>query len=416
MYPDFRAVPLGGLGIMTGMKSILEVIRLVHMADLHLGSPFSSFPEQAERLREESFDAFLSVIEHCEKEKVHLLAIAGDLFDLPEAPPALAGRVAAALGALTATRVFISPGNHDPAGLLSPYRTAVWPSHVKIFTGAPEAVRIPELGVCVHGAGFESAISTLPLFDPGLTLHGSEDGDFHVMVLHGDLLESTAASLYNPILKGWLAHAGLGYAALGHRHAAALEQLSGGVLAYSGCLAGRGFDEIGPKGALAVTLRRPPLPSRSTQPQVTVSDLRPPRPACMFLQIEADVSAYETADACADCVKKAMMEAGGGDWNRHLYRIALTGEREEGMPVPIDRIRMRLASEAFYIKVEDRTRLRENLDELAGQHSLRGAFVRVMRGRIAAVQGNEPAVRQLEAALRIGLLATRGEVASSAVD
>lgn len=416
MYPDFRAVPFCSLGIMTDMKNIPEVIRLVHMADLHLGSAFSSFPEQAECLRDESFNAFLSIVEHCEKEHVHLLLIAGDLFDLPEAPPGLASRVAIALGSLTATRVFISAGNHDPAGLLSPYRTLAWPSHVKIFAGAPESVQIPELGICVHGAGFESAISTEPLFDPDFTSQELEDGNIHILVLHGDLLESAVPSLYNPIQKGWLTRAGFGFAAFGHRHEAVWENLPGGAFAYCGCLTGRGFDELGPKGALDVTLGRRHSPVRTSVPLVSVSCLQTAPPARMFLELAVDVSTCETADGCADRVKKAMMESGGGEWPRNLYRIALIGEREEEMPVPLDRIRMRLDPVVFYIRIEDRTRIRENLDELARQHSLRGAFVRIMRTKIAAAQGDEAVVRQLETALRTGLQAARGEVSSSAVD
>ena len=401
---------------MTGMKNIPEAIRIVHMADLHLGSPFSSFPEQAERLRKESFDAFLSVVAHCENEQVHLLLIAGDLFDRPEAPPALAGRVSAALGSLTATRVFITSGNHDPAGLLSPYRTMAWPDHVKIFTGAPESIHLPELGVCVHGAGFDAAIAAAPLFDPDFTLQGLEDGNFHVLVLHGELLDSASTSLYNPIQKGWLARAGFDYAALGHRHAAAWENLPGGAFAYCGCLTGRGFDEVGSRGALNVTLSRRYSPVQNAQPLVSVSALRFSPPARMFLELSADVSACETADACTDRIRQAMTEAGGDDADRHLYRIALTGEREEGMHVPLDSIRMRLEPEVFYIRIEDRTRVREDLDELARQHSLRGAFVRVMRAKIAAEQGDDTAVRQLETALRIGLQAARGEVSSRATD
>ena len=80
------------------MDLLPSAIRLVHTADLHLGSPFSWFPEQAGRLRAEQFDAFLSLIELCERERTHLLLIAGDLFDQPEPEPALARRVADALG------------------------------------------------------------------------------------------------------------------------------------------------------------------------------------------------------------------------------------------------------------------------------------------------------------------------------
>ncbi len=389
-------------------------IHLIHIADLHLGSPFAWIPEQAERLRAEQFDAFLSVVEHCERERMHLLLIAGDLFDTPDPDPALARRVADALGTLTVTRVFIAAGNHDPAGLLSPYRTLDWPAHVHLFRGPRETVEVPDLGVCVHGAGFESEVARQPLFDPGWTVR-DPSGTLHVLVLHGELVSGAVETIYNPIPADRLAAAGFDYAALGHVHAGTPAASVGpdARLAYSGCLTGRGFDETGPRGTLAVSLRRRAASGRSG---VSASFLPPPRPARLLYELSVDLSGCGTPDEAVEAVSQAMASAGGGDWPRCLYRVTLTGDRREDEPAPLDRILGRLRDRVFHLVLRDRTTAREDLDALALRHSLRGAFVRGIRQRQEAAGGDEATVRRLEAALRLGLQAARGEVSADAAD
>lgn len=397
-----------------------SAIRLVHTADLHLGSPFSWFPEQAGRLRTEQFDAFLSLIEFCERERMHLLLIAGDLFDQPEPEPALARRVADALGLLTDTRVFIASGNHDPAGLASPYRTMAWPACVTVFGGEPARVELPGLGAAVYGAGFTSAVATVPIYGPDSPVPLPGSGLVQILLLHGELVSGAAPSAYNPIQAGWLAAAGFDYAALGHRHASGI---GGAAYAYSGCLTGRGFDEPGLRGALAVTLRRVPASvsdgdGRPIRVKTEIAFLPPPRPARQFIELSVDIASCETPDEAVACVEAAMSAAGADDWHRHLYRVSLTGELPEGEVAPVDRIAMRLRDSVFHLVLRDRTTVLWDLDALASQHSLRGAFVRRMRERMAEAGSREddPQNRRLEAALRIGLLAARGEVPVDAAD
>jgi len=402
------------------MDLLPSAIRLVHTADLHLGSPFSWFPEQAGRLRAEQFDAFLSLIELCERERTHLLLIAGDLFDQPESEPALARRVADALGLLTVTKVFIASGNHDPAGLNSPYRTMAWPACVTVFGGEPACVELPGLGAAVYGAGFTSAVATSPIYGPGGPVPAPGSGLVQILLLHGDLVSGAAPSAYNPILAGWLAAAGFDYAALGHRHASGI---GGTAYAYSGCLTGRGFDEPGLRGALAVTLSRVPASGsdgggRPIRVKTEIAFLPPPRPARQFIELSVDIASCETPDEAVARVEAAMSSAGPDDWHRHLYRVSLTGELPEGETAPADRVVMRLRDSVFHLALRDRTTVLWDLDALARQHSLRGAFVRRVRERMAEAGDRDDGrqVRRLKAAMQTGLQAARGEVPVDAAD
>ena len=73
------------------------------------------------------------------------------------------------------------------------------------------------------------------------------------MVLHGDTLNPN--SPYNAVTKEQIASSGLRYLALGHIHqSSGLLRAGHTAYAWPGCAMGRGFDELGEKGAYLVTL------------------------------------------------------------------------------------------------------------------------------------------------------------------
>ena len=92
------------------------------------------------------------------------------------------------------------------------------------------------------------------------------DGRIHLMALHGDV---EGKGRYGPIALEDIAASGLTYLALGHIHACSGLQKAGDTYwAYPGCPEGRGFDELGDKGVLVVTVDdgrvrrvRPPGPA-----------------------------------------------------------------------------------------------------------------------------------------------------------
>jgi DNA repair exonuclease SbcCD nuclease subunit len=64
-------------------------VRIVHTADLHLGSPFGYFPERAEVLQADQLRTFMSIVRLCQDSESDLLLIAGDLFEQPRPPASL---------------------------------------------------------------------------------------------------------------------------------------------------------------------------------------------------------------------------------------------------------------------------------------------------------------------------------------
>ena len=57
-------------------------MKILHTADIHLDSPFSSLdPKKSEERRDELRDAFENMMKYAKESGVEIVLIAGDLFD-----------------------------------------------------------------------------------------------------------------------------------------------------------------------------------------------------------------------------------------------------------------------------------------------------------------------------------------------
>lgn len=109
------------------------MIKIVHMADLHVGLEFSRYPAISQLLKEERLRAIRVIVERANKESVHAIVIAGDLFDKLSVTQRVVREVKAVLAAFSG-EVFVIPGNHDWYNL-SATENKVW----DWFTSEPGA-------------------------------------------------------------------------------------------------------------------------------------------------------------------------------------------------------------------------------------------------------------------------------------
>ena len=278
------------------------MIKFLHAADLHLDAPFSALsPEQAAARRQEQRALLTDLAEAANAQDCDVVLLAGDLFDSSSASEQTLLALRRALASIHAP-VFISPGNHDCLLPGSAYLTESWPENVHIFkTDTIEAVELPEKNLRVYGAGFPAR------FCPAL-LEGfaaKDDGRTNLMVVHGN--PTQPSSPYNPILPAQIAQSGLSYLALGHIHqASGLLTAGGTAYAWPGCAMGRGFDELGQKGAYL---------GRITDAGVQLDFLPLPGRRYEILRVDA-------GDDALAAVKAALPERTQDD----IYRVILTGE------------------------------------------------------------------------------------------
>lgn len=365
-----------------------ESFRVIHTADLHLGSPFSTWPEHAARLRQEQWTLFSRLVDHCRITRPDLLLIAGDLFDQPVPPPDLVNGVRELLATIPSTAVFISAGNHDPAFIDSPYRTCVWPDQVHLFTDELATVRLEDRPIQVTGAGFTAAAVTRSLLPPvtqpdqsrfsSRQLSGSSGRDrLSLLVLHGDLVTAGQSSAYNPVTSEQIAALGFDYAALGHRHERSGPQRSGNSwLAYSGCPMGRGFDESGEKGLLSLDLVFEPtgFPEGRVRLQTEWQSLGARRFHIQPVLVDGCSSHEEIYRR----IQHELSRASGTQEPAPFFRILLTGRLADGFTLSPPILQARLAPSHFYAEVVDQTVQIPDLAALTGESSLRGAFARLL--------------------------------------
>ena len=96
------------------------------------------------------------MIETCEREKIDLLLIVGDLFHRQPLLRELK-EVSYLFGKLTKTQVVLVAGNHDYIKKDSYYRTFHWRKHVHMISAdEPQCIELPEISTSVCGFSYHS--------------------------------------------------------------------------------------------------------------------------------------------------------------------------------------------------------------------------------------------------------------------
>lgn len=368
---------------------------MLHSSDFHLDSPLSGLTtEKSAQRRRELRELPARLARLAKDEGVDLVLLPGDLFDGERVYPETVRALAGALEDM-AVPVFIAPGNHDYYHEKSPYAAVPWPDNVYIFT-TPElqTVELPGLNCAVHGCAFTASHRE---DDPLAGFSAPDDGRLHLLCVHGEV---GPAGNYAPIDPRSLERSGVAYAALGHVHTAGSGKAGKTLWAYPGCPEGRGFDELGPKGALIVSF------GESVQLGITSPDGPPMAPIDMGLQPAA-------ARFVPVCKRQYRVETVGlesfiADLSREdspdLVRFLLTGESRDAPDLTA--LAARAAPHFFHVELRDRTTLPTDLWARAEEDSLAGLFLREMRGRLEAAEGDDR--DKLMLAARFGLAALEG--------
>lgn len=356
------------------------MVKVIHGADFHLDAPFAALPpERAAQRRAEQRELLGRLADLANREGADLVLLAGDLFDSAQVYGETLEVLAETLGEIHA-RVLIAPGNHDFWSERSPYAQVKWPENVHVFsTSEVESVDIPQLDCVVHGAAFVAPGREDRVLE---NFQVPQDGRIHILLLHGDV---AAESRYGPIPEEDMAHSGADYVALGHIHARTEVCRAGETAwAYSGCPEGRGFDELGEKGVFCGTVQKGEV-------QMNFIPLATRR----YWIREIDVTGQEA--------ERAFLAALPEQESPDFCRILLTGER--GMEsLDIRKLEEMAASRYYSVSVRDKTRVRRELWDRAGEDTLTGLFLQQMRRRLEEAE-DEEARAAVELAVRFGLSA-----------
>ncbi len=370
------------------------MVRILHLADLHLDSPFRGIPySESSQRRTALRNVFSDALNYAVNVGADMVLLSGDLFDGEYYSQQTLDFLTESFGSMPDCRFVIAPGNHDTYKYGSAYKNCDFPDNVSVFTHEEiEAFEYPELGVTVYGYAFTSnSYQRRPL--EGFT--AACDG-FALLCAHADT--ENPLSQYAPITESDLLRSGLDYAALGHIHTKPEIMRAGKtVYAYSGCIAGRDFTEYGEKGGILVT-----LDIKDGQKSVRAERVRF-CPWC-YETLGVDISeCAELEDAVNTVTNKIEDAVSRGSVTEYILKLRLTGEAS--FDIDASYLKRRL-SPLGVRQIDDQTTVSVDYLSLENDISVKGEFYRRLKSHLCA---DSPDMRRVAAlALKYGLAALDG--------
>ena len=320
-------------------------MKFVHIADVHLDTPFKTISDRADigvERRLEQRNALKKVIDYIKANNIEYLFISGDLYDQEYIRESSISFLNDLFKQIPNTKIYIAPGNHDPYIKNSFYATYSWNNNVKIFTNVVE--KVENDNVNIYGFGFNNfEMKNNQIKDIIL----DEPKKINILITHGDLGESK----YNPMKLNEIKSKGFDYVALGHIH----KRDDTSNIVYPGSLVSLGFDELGEHGMIVGEI----IDKKLNKEFVKVDDRE-------FVEFELDVSNIISEEELIEKINSINEE-------NELYKIILVGYRN--FPINID---IKLINKNI-IKIKDNTKLK--LDFKENNSTLKGLFVKKLNER-----------------------------------
>lgn len=375
----------------------MQKVKILHCADLHLGSEMRSLPRLSADRQKDLLRTFRRIIEICREDEVEILLIAGDLFEGSNVDPEIVRSVKSYLGSLTCP-VFISSGNHDYISLDSPYMEEDWPSNVKVFKGSMERVVLPEKKVAVYGAGFTGTYVRKSM----LNIEEMDPDYINILCIHGEVVSPGQKSDYHAMSPEEFSKSRMDYVALGHIHKREeIRKIGETFYAYSGCPEGRGFDELGSKGVYLGDLYK----GHHTLQYVEVCTRQ-------YIRMNLDMTGVFRELEIEGKIKEVLEEKYGKTYDKHIYQISLTGTCKEDEKIPVKTIERTLSESIYHLELTDQRTVDRNYEALREEVNLRGIYVRNLMMLIeeAEEKGDAQLLATYKKALVYGMDSFEGQV------
>ena len=369
-------------------------MRILHLADVHLGASFASFGPYAGERAEAVLGAFRAIPEVARRNEVQAMLVAGDLFDSPRPEERIAAEAREVFRQVleVVPHVFVVPGNHDPLVFPGPYADLPAPVHVFSAPEPAEPVSVDTEAGPLHVYGFAYDFAHEP--DPLSHFRRTDAEGVHVFLLHGAVRDAphwTGGDSLR-LSRAELAKLDADYIALGdyHRFRPPAEFAADGSIpaCYCGSFAALDHTEAGPRGVVLAELSPRSKPVVGLLP----SDV-PHVQALTDIDVSVCADDLEVVDRVAEQVE-----------NGSLPVVTLSGQTE--FAIDADRVQAGLASRFPFARVRDQTRYydSEKLAGLATRDDVVGHLARLGLDRIRGAS-DDVEVGLRERALRKALRA-----------
>ena len=357
-------------------------MKFVHIADMHFDSPFVNLSDKdglGDLRRLEQRKAFKKVIEYIKENNIKYLFISGDLYEQKYIKKSTIEYINNLFKEIPETRIFISPGNHDPYTKNSYYNKFYWNENVKIFTSKIEKIECEDANI--YGYGFDDFYCK----NCGIENVELEDRNkLNILVIHGTLDGGTIEnSEYNPLSSKMLKEKDFDYVALGHIHKLDYNQVENQRIVYPGSTASLGFDELGKHGMIVGELEKEKINLEFV-----------PLDETEFKLFDLNVTEIISKEELIEKINELNFD------ENNLIEIILTGKRN----FEIDKYELyKLISNDKVIKIKDKTKINYDLEKLANDTTLKGLFAKEMLEKLNAENISEEQKEIIEKAVEIGM-------------
>lgn len=130
-------------------------MKFAHVADMHFDTAFTFLETKKEigdKRRLEQREVFKKMIQEIQRREIPYLFISGDLYEQKYIKETTIEYINNLFKEIPNTKIFISPGNHDPYIANSYYAKFNWAPNVHIFKGEIEKIETEEADI--YGVGF----------------------------------------------------------------------------------------------------------------------------------------------------------------------------------------------------------------------------------------------------------------------
>lgn len=379
------------------------MVRLIHTADLHLDSAFSSrfSKEEAEERRRNLLIAWNKLLQYGIERRVQAILISGDLFDSPVVSRSTMEIFLSSIRKNPEISFFYLRGNHDTKNTFR-FRDDL-PKNLFLFSKEGKKYRLKEklvlLGQEFYGTerrsefpeesyGTESLLelqeepeelveeelveeellSPSSAKDAVQSIWNLKEEDCNILMLHGALREG-GPEVQNEqgISLKQLSRYPIHYLALGHIHKREEGKYGSLYYIYPGCLQGRGFDEEGEKGFYYLEIEE-----ETKEIKAEFVPLKEGAFRIVTIFLSEEDGTLDAEEKIRESLKKEGVDA------KDSLRIILKGEKRAGEERNLRYLEKQLEEEYAYIEIKEETKLKLRKEEFIHEKGLKGEFLRMV--------------------------------------
>lgn len=350
-------------------------MRFIHIADMHFDAPFAQLSRQeelGETRRLEQRKIFNKIIEYIKEQSIPYLFISGDLYEHQYIRKTTIEYINNLFKSIPNTKIFISPGNHDPILKKSYYNEFEWNDNVYIFNQEIQKYEFED--VDIYGFGFDDFYCTNSKVEE-IKIENKEK--INILITHGSLNASQTIEIqYNPISESKIKKIGFDYIALGHIHKQIIEE----NIVYPGSPISFGFDELGEHGMLDVEL---------TKDKLKIDFIKLDEKE--YVEEEIDISEIYSEEELIEKIINTKLE------ENKFYKIILIGNKN--IEINKNKI-LKIINKKNVLKIKEKIKMAFDIEKIKMENNIKSYYLEAIEDLQKEQNYTEEEIKQ---AIEIGL-------------